>query len=84
MTRIFTLIIIVILMVLAAAFAVVNANPIELNYFIGQMNLPLALALMLAFIVGALSALLFSMPKQMRLKRENSRLHKAAHMMKVP
>ena len=41
---------------LITCFAMLNAQLVPINYFIGQVKLPLALALFLAFCFGALIA----------------------------
>lgn len=76
MMRIIRNIILLILMIVAAAFAIINADLIQLNYFIGHIKLPLALVLIIVFIAGALMTVLFNLSATIRLKRENNRLRK--------
>ena len=40
--------------VLGVVFAVLNAETVQLNYYLGSVDLPLSLVLVLAIIVGAL------------------------------
>ncbi|NOX08037.1 MAG: LapA family protein [Gammaproteobacteria bacterium] len=76
MMRIIGNIILFVLMIVAAAFAIINADLIQLNYFIGHIKVPLALVLIITFIAGALMAVLFNLSGMIRLKRENKRLQK--------
>jgi putative membrane protein len=76
MSRVISLILIAILVLLGLAFAVVNAKPVELNYFLASREVPLAMVLVLTLILGALMGIVFSLGLVIRLKRETLRLRR--------
>ena len=76
MFRIVGTILIIILAVLATIFSVMNANPVELNYYLGKVEIPLSMALVLSLVVGALMGVMASLGVVIRLKKENIRLKK--------
>ena len=76
MSRVFSLILIAILVLLGLAFAVVNSKPVELNYFLASREVPLAMVLVLTLILGALMGIVFSLGLVIRLKRETLRLRR--------
>jgi len=76
---IFTAVIFIII-ILGVIFAVLNAEPVHLNFYFGSRQLPLSLALILATLVGALLGVLASMQVILKSKREVSRMRKAADM----
>ena len=66
----------VFLLVLGLSFALLNASPVELNYYFGRVELPLASALVLTLAIGALLGLLGMLNMVFKLKRENMKLKK--------
>ena len=76
MSRLVSLILTAIFVLLGLAFAVVNAKPVELNYFLATREVPLALVLVLTLTVGALMGIVFSLGMVIRLKRETLRLRR--------
>lgn len=76
MPRLVSLILISIFVLLGLAFAVVNAKPVELNYFLASREVPLAMVLVLTLAVGALMGIVFSLGMVIRLKRETLRLRR--------
>ncbi len=76
MSRVITLVLIAVLVLLGLAFAVVNAKPVELNYFLDSREVPLAMVLVLTLIAGSLLGMLFSLGLVIRLKREALRLRR--------
>lgn len=76
MSRLLSYVLVLILVLLGLAFAVVNARPVELNYFLGTREVPLAMTLVLALVFGASLGMLFSLGMVVRLKRETLRLRR--------
>lgn len=76
MSRLLSFVLMFILVLLGLAFAVGNAKPVEINYFLATRELPLAMTLVLALVVGAVIGLLFSLTLMIRLKRETLRLRR--------
>lgn len=76
MSRVLSYALVLILVLLGLAFAVVNAKPVELNYFLGSREVPLAMTLVLALAFGACLGMLFSLGMVVRLKRETLRLRR--------
>ncbi len=80
MSRVISLILIAIFVLLGLAFAVVNAKPVELNYFLGVREVPLAMVLVLSLVLGAIMGFVFSLDMVIRLKRETLRLRRQLQM----
>lgn len=76
MSRVISLILIAIFVLLGLAFAVVNAKPVELNYFLAVREVPLAMVLVLSLVLGAIMGFVFSLGMVIRLKRETLRLRR--------
>ena len=76
MSRLVSLILTAIFVLLGLAFAVVNAKPVELNYFLATREVPLAMVLVLTLTLGALMGIVFSLGMVIRLKRETLRLRR--------
>ena len=76
MSRLIVSILTLLLVLVGLAFAVVNARPVELNYFLGTREVPLAMTLVLALVFGAGLGMLFSLGMVVRLKRETLRLRR--------
>jgi putative membrane protein len=60
MKRILTIVAVIIILIGGFVFAVLNANTTTFNYYLGHVQLPLSLLLVLAFILGGICGLLFS------------------------
>ncbi|MFI4936950.1 MAG: lipopolysaccharide assembly protein LapA domain-containing protein [Candidatus Berkiellales bacterium] len=69
--RVIGMILALILLVVGAAFAVLNAKPVEINYFFGSADLPLALLLLIAFALGVVLCMLVMGFSLMKLKAKN-------------
>lgn len=66
----FLMVIAVVLMALAAVFALQNSQPVSVNLFKWSFSASLVIVLILTFAAGALSAFLFSIPWRIRVSRE--------------
>jgi len=67
-------------MVLGAVFAVLNAEPVVFNYYIGSRALPLSLIMTVALGAGALLGILSSIGMMFALKRENLKLKRKSQL----
>ncbi len=80
MLRIFYLLLFLLLVVIGIAFAVLNAEAVEFNYYFSSRQVPLSLILVLAMFSGAVLGVLASMGLIIRLKREALQLRRNAEL----
>lgn len=80
MARIFSFLALLLLVLLGLVFAVLNGHSVEFDYFFARREVPLALTLVLTLVAGALLGLLFSAGIVVRLKRDNLRYKRQAHL----
>lgn len=66
------------LFVAALSFAALNADPVTVDYYLGQLQVPLALLLVAALVVGALLGSLVGLARVLRVRREMAQLRRAA------
>ena len=78
--RLLKLLFILLVMMVGSAFAVMNAEPIALNYYFGSREIPLSVVLVGTLCVGAVLGLLASLGVVARLKRENAELKRKARL----
>lgn len=76
MRRLIGLIFILLIVGFGLSFALLNAGPIQVDYYLGNAELPLSLALTLALAIGALIGLLSATAVLLRQKRETARLQR--------
>lgn len=69
-----------ILLVIALSFALLNANPVEINYYIGTSKIPLSLLLVITFTIGCLIGLLITLTWYWRARWEGRKLSKKLAM----
>lgn len=74
--RIIKFILILFIALFGAAFAVLNATPVNLNYYLGTQEAPLALVLVAALLVGALLGVVASFGVVLRLRHEMADLRR--------
>lgn len=67
-------------LILGLSFAVLNAEPVRFNYYLDSWQAPLSLILAAAVALGAIFGALACLGHQLRLKREISKLRKAARL----
>jgi putative membrane protein len=67
-------------MLVGVALAVMNADPVNLNYYFGSRELPLSVLLVAAVFVGAILGMVAGLGGMMRVKRENADLRKQARL----
>ena len=78
--RFFKLLFILLVMLVGAAFAVMNAENVNLNYYFGSTDLPLSVVLVAAVCVGAVLGMLAGLAGLASLKRENASLRREARL----
>lgn len=78
--RFFKLIFILLVMLVGAAFAVMNAENVNLNYYFGSTVLPLSVVLVGAVCFGAVLGMLAGLGGLASLKRENASLRREARL----
>jgi lipopolysaccharide assembly protein A len=70
---------------LVLGFALKNSHPVTFHSYLGYIwQAPLAVMLLLAFVLGALTGLLSLMPYLFRLRREASALRRDADKIEPP
>ena len=80
MVRIIYLFIFLILVIFGIVFAVLNAEPVNLNYYFGSKEVPLSLILVLAMIVGAILGVIASASMIISNRREVMKLRKSVEL----
>ena len=74
--KVFSYIIILLILILGITFAVLNAMPVTVHYYIGTKQMPLSLLLVIGFVFGLFVSLIFMSFVVIRLKSRNRRLRK--------
>ncbi len=72
--RIISYIVLVIIIILGVTFALLNAEPVALNYYVGTRQISLSLLLVLFLGVGVVFGLIVAIVPILRLKRKNRQL----------
>ena len=62
---------------LVAAFAYLNAEPVQINLYFQSLELPVAMVVALAFAIGVVLALIVFMPRVFMRNRRIARLERA-------
>jgi len=78
MKRIITFALLLLVSLLGLSFALINAEPVTLDYYFGTLQAPLSLVVVLAIIIGAGLGVLASLGIVVGQKRELARLRKSA------
>lgn len=76
MSRIMTIILFVIVLMLGAGFSAINLTPVDINYYLGVLSLPLSMVIIAAIILGTLLGAFALSTSILRLRYENRRLRK--------
>jgi putative membrane protein len=76
MLKLFYAALALLLFVAALSFAALNADPVSVNYYVGQLDVPLSLLLVSALAVGALFGSLVGVGRVLRVRREMARLRR--------
>ena len=80
MVRIVYILLIVLLVITGLIFAVLNAEPVQLNYYFASKAVPLSLVLLLAIIIGAVLGILASASLILTNKRQIASLRKSVEL----
>ena len=80
MSKIFYAIAIVLITLLGVIFAILNAEPVQFNYYFSSAQIPFSLAIILAMLLGAILGLLAGLGMILKAKRQVSRLRRSAEM----
>ena len=78
--RLIRLILFLLVMLVGAVLAVMNADLVNLNYYFGSRELPLSVLLVGAVFVGAVLGMVAGLGGMMRVKRENADLRRQARL----
>ena len=76
MSRIAKLILALVILVSGLAFHLKNNELIALNYYVGSIELPVSLVVVLVLCIGALLGVLASLPIIIRLKQQKFKLER--------
>ncbi|HKJ09523.1 MAG TPA: LapA family protein [Gammaproteobacteria bacterium] len=76
MARILLAILFLVLLILGLSFAVLNSASVPLNYYLGKVDLPLALVVVGSLALGAILGVLVSLGIVLRLKGQVRRLRR--------
>ncbi len=80
MLSLIKLVFVVLLVLLGAAFAVINDQPVQLDLYFFVTSLPLSLLLLLATGLGILLGALVSTFYFMRIRKENAQLRRQVNL----
>ena len=76
MSRIARLILVLAILLFGLAFHLKNNQLIELNYYVGAIEMPLSLIVVLILCLGALLGILASVPVIIKLKQKSIKLER--------
>jgi len=76
MRRLIGFIVLLLVIAFGLSFALANARPVEVEYFLGLVTVPLSLALVAALILGALLGMLAASALLLRQQREAMKLRR--------
>ncbi len=76
MTRIVSLIFIVLILAVGLFFGLLNAEPAEVNYYLGTVPVPLSIVIVVSLIAGAVLGVFASLGVILRLKHQKNRLRR--------
>ncbi len=80
MKRILSFLIISLVVVIGVGFAAINAELVQFNYYLGSIQIPLSLLIVLAIAIGASLGILVSLSFSLSQRRELARLRKKINL----
>jgi putative membrane protein len=80
MKRLISFIIFLITIIFGLIFAVLNAEPVAFNYYLGKGEFPLSLILVITLAIGAVLGVLGSLTVVLKSKRELAKVRKTAKL----
>lgn len=69
-----------VVIIIGVAFSVLNAENIQLNYYLGSVELPLSLVLIIAMIIGAILGILASLSLIIGSRRNTNKLKRSVEV----
>ena len=78
--RLFKFIVLILIVMLGAVFAVLNAEPVQFNYYFGNRELPLSLVMTISLGAGILLGIFACMGLMFGMKRENLQLRRKSQL----
>lgn len=78
--RVISLIFLFVLILLGITFAGLNAELVQLNYYIGQISLPVSMLVVFSIGVGLIIGLFLAIMVYFRLRRRNYKLNSKLRM----
>ena len=75
--RVIRFLLMLLVVALGVAFAMLNAGPVLVNYYFATIELPLALVLTGALMVGAIAGVLAALASGLKLRRELASLRRS-------
>lgn len=78
--RIIKLILFMLIVMLGAVFAVLNAEPVQFNYYFGSVQMPLSLVMTIVLGAGVVLGILACMGLMFGMKRENLQLRRKSQL----
>ncbi len=79
MKRIIFFLFFLVVLAIGLVFAVINLEPVKVNYYLGSVEMPLALLIVISLAVGGVLGVLATMGKIMGAKGEAIRLRRTLH-----
>ena len=76
MARLVSAFIILLVLLLVLFFTILNAEPVTVNYYLGEVHPPLAAVIILALVSGAILGLISSILVIMKTRHEVSKLRR--------
>ena len=80
MLRLIYLSITLVVIIFGVTFAVLNAESVQLNYYLGSIELPLSLVLIVAMIIGALLGIFASLSLIIGSRRSATKLKRSVEV----
>jgi putative membrane protein len=74
--KLIKLLLVVLVMMLGAAFTVMNADPVKINYYFGTGEWPLAIIVVASLLLGALLGAMSGVGAMLRQRNEVGRLRR--------
>ena len=74
--KLISIVVITTITLMAILFSVLNAEPVDINYYFGQFTYPLSLLIVITLATGALLGVLASLVVIVKLKGANAKLKK--------
>lgn len=74
--KLISTVIITTIILIAILFSVLNAEPVSINYYFGELIYPLSLLMVLVLAIGIFSGILASMVLILKLRNMNAKLKK--------